>query len=106
MWIYVSGPYTAGDTEENVNKAIDIGVKLREMGHVPIIPHLSHFVHVRHPRGYRFWMDWDLDLLSRCDAIFRISGESPGADEEVVFMEERRKPVYHTLASVPVQGNL
>ena len=101
MWIYVSGPYTVGDTEENVAKAIDLGVKLRDMGHVPIIPHLSHYVHARNPRNYRYWMDWDLELLSRCDAIYRLPGESPGADEEVAFMVARAKPVYTSLEMIP-----
>lgn len=93
-WIYVSGPYTKGDTVIHVRNAIEVGMRLRESGFVPIIPHLFHFAHMIEPADYRFWMDWDLKLLERCDAIIRLPGESSGADEEVAWMEARGKPVF------------
>ena len=101
MWVYVSGPYTGGDTAINVVNAIDAGFELREMGHVPIVPHLSHFMHMRRKKPYRFWMEFDLDLLARCDAIIRLPGESPGADEEVAAAEAAGKPVYYSLEAIP-----
>jgi hypothetical protein len=93
-WIYVSGPYTKGDTVIHVRNAIEAGMRLRESGFVPIIPHLFHFAHLIDPQDYRYWMDWDMELLARCDAIIRLPGESSGADEEVAWMEEHGRLVY------------
>jgi hypothetical protein len=33
-------------------------------------------------------------MLTRCDALIRIPGESEGADKEVAFMEERNKKIF------------
>lgn len=101
MWIYVSGPYTGGNRGANVSRAIRAGLRLREMGHVPIIPHLFHLAHLIDPQPYDFWMSWDLELLRRCDAILRFSGESPGADKEVEAAERAGLKVYYSIDEVP-----
>jgi len=80
---------------QNVRNAIEAGLEVRKAGHVPIIPHLSHFIHIIWPKDYRYWMEWDLDLIKRCDALIRLPGESAGADEEVEFALERAIPVYY-----------
>jgi hypothetical protein len=40
-------------------------------------------------------------LLEKCDAIFRIKGESNGADKDVKLAVERGIPVYYNLEEVP-----
>jgi hypothetical protein len=89
MWVFIAGPYTGGDVIQNVRASVAMGVRLRDAGHVPIIPHLFHFVHYLFPRDYRFWTSWDKALLERCDVLVRLPGESPGADAEIVRAEER-----------------
>ena len=81
--IYVAGPYSGGDTAVNVRKAIDYGMKLNDEGHYAVIPHLTHFVHLIHPRPYLYWIELDLRALRRCHELHRLPGESPGADLEV-----------------------
>lgn len=100
MWIYVSGPYSSGDTAVHVANAVRAGMRLRELGHVPIIPHLSHFAHLIESRPYQFWMDWDLELLKRCDAVLRLPGDSPGAEIEVRAAQRAGLPVYHSVEEV------
>lgn len=81
-WVYVEGPYTHPDPVENTHNAIKAGVLLREAGYCPVIPHLSLLAHIVCPRPPRFWYDWDLDLMGRCDYAIRLPGDSWGADRE------------------------
>lgn len=93
-WIYVAGPYSGGDVVQNVRKAVSVSVELRDRGLVPICPHLSMFAHYLCPRGYEFWLEWDLTWLERCDALLRLPGDSPGADREIERAVELGLPVY------------
>jgi nucleoside 2-deoxyribosyltransferase len=94
--IYVAGPYTA-DPERCTLEAMDAADALEDAGYVAFIPHLSHFRHQRRPRDYRHWMTVDLAWLAKCDALLRLPGHSPGADEEVAFAQGRGLPVFHSL---------
>jgi hypothetical protein len=89
-YIYVAGPYTQGAMVENVRNAIAAGDILAMAGYIPFIPHLSHFWDLLLSHDYRFWMEQDLAWLVKCDAILRLPGYSPGADEEVKFARDHR----------------
>ncbi|MDP2364017.1 MAG: hypothetical protein Q8M94_09640, partial [Ignavibacteria bacterium] len=43
MLIYISAPYSLGDVVSNVRFACEVGDKILAKGHIPFIPHLSHF---------------------------------------------------------------
>jgi hypothetical protein len=96
MRIYVAGPYTKGDVAENVRNAIMAGDTLRALGHTPFIPHLTHFWHFLRPHGIDYWYSYDLEWLEMCDALFRLPGESHGADAEELRAKELGKPVFYT----------
>lgn len=93
MRIYIAGPYTGGDPAENTNKAIDAGHEAMDLGLDPFVPHLSHFSHARRERGYEDWMKLDLAFLEVCDILWRLPGESPGADREAARAYELGIPV-------------
>jgi len=95
--VYIAGPYTNGDTERNIQVAIDTAEKLFALGYVPFVPHLNHYWHLRHPRSYEHWMQWCCVWLSRCDAVLRLEGESKGADDEVVLANEFQIPVFYSV---------
>lgn len=80
--IYIAAPYTVGDTAVNVRTAIDLAHYLIDKGFAPYTPHLTHFMHMIHPRSWAEWMHLDIVFLDRCDAIIRIAGHSQGADIE------------------------
>ncbi len=96
MKIYVAGPYTKGDVAQNVRNAIYTGNNLRALGHTPFIPHLTHFWHMLLPHEIDYWYAYDIEWLKECDAVFRIEGESRGADDEVKWAETHGKPVYYS----------
>lgn len=101
MKIYVAGPYTKGDVVENVRFAITTGNNLRALGHTPFIPHLTHFWHFLHPHEINYWYEYDMEWLEVCDAVFRIEGESRGADAEVNRAQELGKYVYYSFLEIP-----
>jgi len=83
IWVYVAGPYTKGDVVVNVREAILVGIELRKLGFVYIVPHHSHIAHLISPQTYDFWMELDFDLIERCDVLVRLWGDSSGAELEV-----------------------
>lgn len=106
MRIYVAGPYTKGDVEKNVKEAIFIGDWIAAFGHTVFIPHLTHFWHKQHPHEYDFWLKQDLEWLKLCDAVFRIEGESKGADDEVTWARLHDKPVYYDVSEIAALGTV
>jgi hypothetical protein len=99
--VYVAGPYTCGHPLENTNKAIDAAEQIAALGYVPFIPHLTHFWEARHHHEYEFWMQQDLTVLRRCDALLRLPGESRGADREVAEAELFGIKVYYSVDDMP-----
>jgi hypothetical protein len=96
MFIYVAGPYTKGDTGRNVREAIIAGNNLRALGHTPFIPHLTHFWHLLIPHDdINYWYQYDMEWLEKCDAVFRLPGESKGADAEVERAQELGMLVFY-----------
>jgi len=86
--VYVSGPYTTGDQATNVAKAIDAAEMLWNKGYAPVVPHLSILWQMQHPHSWSEWIEMDLAILAGCDYIYRIPGESKGADQEIAFARE------------------
>jgi hypothetical protein len=81
-FVYVAGPYTNGDPVLNTRNAIAVADRLHSMGYIPVIPHLSMLWHTVSPKPYDWWLEYDFELMSLCDAVVRLPGESTGADRE------------------------
>lgn len=98
-WVYVSGPLGSHPIE-GAKSAIFAGVKLWRAGCCPVIPHLFILADlVASGMGYADWLEWDLELLSRCDAILRLPGNSPGADAEVLEAKRLLLPIFRDVES-------
>ena len=105
MRIYVAGPYTKGDIAINVRNAIYAGNNLRVLCHTPFVPHLTHLWHMVLPHAdIEYWYEYDMEWLAQCEAVFRLPGESVGADREVARAVELGLPVYHSFAEIPRRG--
>ena len=104
MKIYVAGPYgrraglNEGECEVNTQEAIRWGRFLIERGHIPLIPHLYHWVH----KGWAqtpsesAWFIICSDWIEDCDALFMLPGwrQSWGAKEELKIARQQGKRVY------------
>jgi nucleoside 2-deoxyribosyltransferase len=99
--IYLAGPYTKPDPVENTNRMIRIADALLDLGVVPIVPHLTMFWHLVRPRPYDEWLQYDLQVMLRCDAVLRVPGESNGADGEVRVARRLGIPVLYAETAEP-----
>lgn len=111
MLIYVAGPLSGKDgyagKYSNIVKAVEVAEQIYDKGHYCYIPHLSTFQHriirkikLGYIPTYERWLNYDFEIISRCDALFYISS-SPGADKERAFAERIGKKIYTNLEDVP-----
>lgn len=98
--VYVAGPYTKGNVEQNVLNAIDASSELISIGLAPFCPHLSHYVDIIHPHSWQQWMDIDIEFLSNCDIVLRLPGESKGADLEVDTANKIGIPIFYSIGEI------
>jgi hypothetical protein len=100
MRVYVAGPYTSCP-QGNTHLAMIAGNELLEKGHIPFIPHLSHYWDEIFPHHYEVWMKIDFAFVEVCEAMLRLPGQSSGADREVALAEKLGIPVYYSIEEVP-----
>ena len=91
--IYVAGPYTS-DPDANIKTAITYGEHFVKLGFAVLIPHLCKLWDDIRPHDWEYWLENCLNLVSRCDAVFRFDGESKGADLETSHASDRGIPVF------------
>lgn len=99
MLIYIAAPYTS-NPEPNTLKAIDAAEEILSAGMIPFIPHLSHYWNLRYEHPWETWLKIDAEILLRCDAVLRLSGESKGADLEVETAKLKWIPVFYDIESL------
>ena len=108
LLIYIAGPYTAADRQgidENVNRAIDIGLEIFSRGHFPYIPHLTDLVDRRAKElgkemSWSDFMAWDAPWLRVCDALI-FTGTSRGASMELEEARRLGKTIFYSSSEVP-----
>lgn len=95
--VYISGPMTIGDWEENILRAERLFRQLMLAGYSCYCPHLSGRMPGHEDIPHDLWIANDLPLVGRSDAVLRIPGESTGADRECAFARACEVPVYHSV---------
>lgn len=94
--VYIAGPFTKPDPLENMHKACKLATRLVQSGLItPFVPHLTGAWHLVDPQPYHFWLNMDFEIIERCDAVFRMPGESAGADRETALALSLDIPVFH-----------
>jgi hypothetical protein len=109
VWIMIAGPYRTGaktqaDREANLFDLNRTAYQVFRKGHVPIIGvNLAlPMIQAADPQMYdSIMMPLSLALADRCDAILRIGGFSPGADDEIERVRARGGRVYHSVTEIP-----
>lgn len=92
--IYIAHPYTS-DPEENYADSLRVSLQVLNLGGIAINPLDSHPLHMIEPHDYSFWLANDLEIIRRCDAVFRCQGHSEGADSEVLYATAHEIPVFY-----------
>jgi hypothetical protein len=100
--VYLSGPITLGNPQENFAQAARAQEFLMDCGFAVINPMLTMGLpegllkHLTHDD----WMENDLPIVQKVDAVLRLPGESRGADTEVAFAQENEIPVFYDLRAL------
>ena len=99
--VYIAGPYRSKDgiwyIKENIRKAELAALEVWNFGGVALCPHKNTaFFDGAVGIPDETWLQGDLELLSRCDAVYAIEGweRSAGARAEVECAQELEMPVY------------
>ena len=115
MMILIAGPYRSGtgdDPEKMAANVLDMesfALPIFRMGHIPVLGEWfalplvqlagstqagdEAFHEVFHPIAER--------LLSKCDGVLRVGGQSQGADLMVKTANENGLQVYYSLEEIP-----
>lgn len=92
--VYVAGPIS-GDVFEGVHRGFAAGRKMFLDGMAPFIPHSDAFWFLGDEHYWNAYLEYDLEYVSVCDAVYRLSGESKGSDLEVQIALELGIPVFY-----------
>ncbi len=115
LMILVAGPYRSGTNDEpermaeNLRRLESVTLNLFRAGHIPMIGEWVALPLLRLAGGQRpgdaAWQEILYPvanrLITRCDAVLRLPGESKGADEDVRLAQEMGLAVYYNLEDVP-----
>lgn len=115
MLIMIAGPYRSGTNNDpelikrNMDNLEAVSLPIFRKGHIPMIGEWvanpliklagskeigdEIFTEIQYPAAHR--------LLTKCDAILRIEGDSNGADQDVKLAMEMGLKVYHNLNEIP-----
>lgn len=101
--IFISGPFRGRpniewNRQQNIRRAEEAALHVWRSGAVAICPH-KNTEHFDGAADDAIWLDGDLEILSRCDAIFMVQGwnTSQGAEAEVKFAREHGISTLYTL---------
>jgi hypothetical protein len=109
MWIMIAGPYRTGaqselERERNLLELNRAAYEVFRRGHVPIVG-VNCALPLIEAAGATTYdsimMPLSLALADRCDAIVRLGGYCPGADQEVERVRSRGGVAYFSVADVP-----
>lgn len=100
--VYIASPYSIGNKEENVIKAMIACNELINQGFAPYSPLLWHFQNLHFPQPEKKWLEIDIEYLKTCHKVLRLSGESKGADLECEIAKAEGIPVYYDIKSLSV----
>jgi len=112
--ILIAGPYrsgTGGDPvliERNLKALEQAALAVYDKGHLPLIGEwaalpLAHATGAASPEAIpqAFLYEVAQRMLRHCDAVYRIAGESRGADMDVQTARQLGLPVYLDLGELP-----
>lgn len=99
--VYVAGPFRGANSWEiarNIRRAEELALEAWRAGFAVICPH-ANTAHYQGALPDKVWLDGDLEILSRCDAVLLTQDwpSSKGAAAEKEFAEQCEIPVFRSL---------
>jgi hypothetical protein len=102
--VYIAGPYRAASEYEvvqNIRRAEALALEVWKAGAAAICPHMNTALWGGAAPD-SVWLEGDLEILRRCDALLRVPGEytSFGTGEEIKAARANHQPVFYHLADL------
>jgi hypothetical protein len=96
--VYVAGPMKSG-LEVGIHRAVQAADELMAEGFIPFLPQLQALWNMISPKDdiYGYFLPFDYAWIDVCDCLLRLSGDSFGADQEVVYAQKIGKPVFYSI---------
>jgi len=118
LLILIAGPYRSGTGDDpsllaqNLARLEEAAWPIFRAGHIPMIGEWVALPVLRgaggeavsDPIAREIMYPTAERLLTHCDAVLRLPGESTGADRDVAIAAERGIPVYHDVEEIPAQS--
>jgi hypothetical protein len=115
MLILIAGPYRSGTDDDpermarNLARLEEAAWPIFRSGHIPMIGEWVALPVLRgaggtgptDPVAEQIMYPTAERLLTHCDAVLRLPGESTGADQDVRIAQERGLPVYRRVEDIP-----
>lgn len=113
--VYIAGPMSKGSLQHNITQANEAFRLLAGAGLAPFCPHWSAYsgeVYRTHAAVWAFatatgngmshaeWLAVDLPWVAAADAVLRLPGDSPGADQETAEARRLGIPVFNSIPAV------
>ncbi len=104
--VYICGPFRAKTTwgiERNTRRAEEAALVVAELGMMPLCPHTNtRFFHGLLTE--KFWLDGTAELLTRCNAMFRLHGweTSEGSRSETVIAQRQLIPIFDRISELEI----
>jgi nucleoside 2-deoxyribosyltransferase len=104
MVVYVAGPYrnpSNWEIHRNIFVAETLAFEVWKAGMCALSPHLNT-AHFQYALPDEVWLQGDLEMLRRCDALIVTMGweNSAGTRAEVAFAKSHDIPVFFTIAGL------
>src|SRR3984957_5687349 len=118
--ILIAGPFRSGTNDDpkliakNLDRLEHFALQVYQAGHIPMIGEWVALPLMKQagsrslsdPIAEQYLYPVASRLIDRCDAVFRIEGESKGAEEDVRLARQRGLPVYQRIEEIPVRREL
>ena len=109
--IYVAGPYSPKDCDlhsaiavgyRNTERAIEAGIVILKKGHIPFVPHLSHYIHINKNCPLDIpWYEVDNSFLEHWAEALYYLAPSKGANAELVIAKKLGLKIFYSLEGIP-----
>lgn len=94
--VYVAGPISS-NVFEGVYRGVRTGRQMLLDGLAPFVPHFDAYFHL--PEGnWNAYLEYDLEYIATTEAVYRLAGQSKGADLECRMAAELGIPVFEQIA--------
>ena len=113
LLILIAGPVRSGThnraelIDANLNNMAQVALRVYQKGHIPVVgewlalPKAAGSTEIGDAISEEYLYPVAHRVISRCDAILRMPGESRGADLDIEEGKKRGLSIYYSLEEIP-----